>query len=231
VVKAAGEFALIVFGVLAALAFEGWRDDVRDRQAETEYVEDLREELAGNIRTVDLFLTSLGRSASRLENSINLLETGLYAESPADFVLGFFGGSAYVGQLQLDDVVFRDLTSSGRLQLIRDRTIRRSVIAHYNRLEANSARLEARLELYDSRLAPLVSRNLPVGLVDVRGGGRASSVLADAKPADVQAAAGALARAPSLAAEARAQLLTLREQVRMLRNIQRVLEEQAALLA
>ncbi len=73
--RSGAEFAIIVIGVLVALAVESWREDVADRELELEYLERLKndfhedsERITGAIeattvqqRHIDIALSVLGK--------------------------------------------------------------------------------------------------------------------------------------------------------------------------
>ena len=182
--RASAEFALIVLGVLVAFAVEGWWTNRQDRQAESEYISDLYDELERNVGAL-VGVDSLRAAAEvSLENALQLLEAGRHRDSAEVVVLGLVRGGFFVSIPRITDAVFRDLQNSGRLQLVRENDLRRGIMDHYGRLDATLVRMTGTQEDIHSGLAALLARHIPpgVGVQTTRGGVRSLLLAGPLRP-------------------------------------------------
>ncbi|MFZ9003032.1 MAG: DUF6090 family protein [Robiginitalea sp.] len=120
---AAGEVLLVVVGILIALQIDTWNEQRKERRAELEIIDNLRQEFQHNRKELDSILrvVSMNRDANR-------------------DLMGFFGRpKEELATLNIDSIVFfsiefqrfiptqnalTDLLQSGRLQLIRDESLK-----------------------------------------------------------------------------------------------------------
>jgi len=119
----AAEIAVVVAGVLIALALNAWWTDRDARARERLVLEDLREDFRfnkaeiGRIRDFsDLYLSRFDRLASMSDDSI----AGMSADATMDYILATFSNWTFdpvTGSLDA-------LIASGDMGLIRDRTLR-----------------------------------------------------------------------------------------------------------
>lgn len=125
----AGEFIIIVGGVLVALLVDEWRGVRADRALETQYVHRLREDLAWDIENSEEFEAILATKASvlqdllsddpirRLNEHENLIEDLIYSNFKA---------------LPANRTsTFQELQSTGNLHLIRDLELRGRISQYY----------------------------------------------------------------------------------------------------
>jgi hypothetical protein len=226
----AAEFALIVLGVLAALALENWWSGIRDRHSEAEYLADLRAELNLNIESQGQVADLRAQAEASLLRAENILETEQVPDSADIFVVELVRGGTFPTYPRLTTAVFDDLRSSGRLQLIQDATVRREVMEHYARLEANLERLSLLQQDYGSSLAALIAHHVPVRLVTRVPQGLSMAPASGASPSAFRAVAAALAADSALAGEIRAELRTLEGERSLLERLRQLLDEYAAVI-
>ena len=124
------EFLLIIVGILAALAFDGWMQDRRDYGAETAYLELLREDLAQIEDEVQQYVAF---ERSNLAIGASALHAIADENLPGDTVklgrlLSLTGGRR---TLRIISAAYDDLTSTGNLQLIRDPKLRRLIVQYF----------------------------------------------------------------------------------------------------
>ncbi len=123
------ELALLVGGILIALAVDGWMDDRRDARLERTYLERLERDLAQSQDTMEGFVT-------------------FERQQTADGVLAYRGlrGVPEIGRepvaealshlanrrtLRLQAATYRDLLSTGNLRLIRNPELREAIVRLY----------------------------------------------------------------------------------------------------
>lgn len=124
------EGLLIVVSVLIALAAEDWRQEVRDREVEGDYLAAIAEGLRSDTAEIQAVIEYSSRRAvyTRL-----VLETVLSGEPPAnpqDFLIGIEASSRFLAP-GLAREAYDDLLGSGQLNLIRNRQLRRQATSYY----------------------------------------------------------------------------------------------------
>ena len=144
IVGAVAELAIVVVGVMIALAADSWRQDLQEARVEAEYLDRLK-------RDVSAGLVVLARERDRyttVRNAAKLVTDSLDGESaPIDdqalvdnFILA--GQTGFDAEEMASDVTYNELVVSGRLNLIDDHSLRESVVAYYR----GSQRLAAGLQ-------------------------------------------------------------------------------------
>lgn len=153
----AGEFGVIVLGVLTALTLEsGWQHwrDVRDEDL---YVQALRSEVIENIAVIDERVELAQRARAGLLRAAQRLSAGEWDGPTRDIELPLFLGAATGLFPEVSRVVLSELTSTGRVGLIRDDELRREIQRGYALLDANLARLETNTSRYGGGLLNLMA--------------------------------------------------------------------------
>jgi hypothetical protein len=127
--RAAGEFAVIVLGVLVALFMEGAWEDWKERRLAETYIERLQVETAhnrtaiGNDRRMVDLMCPVGESLHRELNGLS--------ESPDSLLLT----QAFVVALHRArsdrTSTYQDLVATGRLALLDDADLRSSLLGYY----------------------------------------------------------------------------------------------------
>jgi hypothetical protein len=127
--RVAGEFAVIVLGVLVALFMESAWEDRQERQLAGEYVERLREEVRLNREELSSDLAFNAVNCQAASEAFAGLNEGP-AASPEDLLR-----SIWVAALnrtpQYRRSTYEDLVASGRLGIIRDAAVRDRIIDYY----------------------------------------------------------------------------------------------------
>ena len=154
------EFAVIVAGVLAALAAQAWWGGREERGRERDYLQRMTEELVRDSTELqDLLLPGTAAKMEALA-AVAPYVSGRNESVPDTLALlrhlsmaGRFGISA-VGPGR---VTFRDLESTGNLRLIQDPTLRAKIVSHYSAAERETefaAPRRSGYAMYFSRLVP-----------------------------------------------------------------------------
>ena len=125
------EFAVIVMGVLVALAVDEWQDARQDRSLELEYAARLRADLQADTLRLNRFARGpLGTKAEVLRLLQSETDPLSADRTPSEF-LGALERSTYWGLPETRDAVFRELESTGRLGLLGEPDLRSDLAAYY----------------------------------------------------------------------------------------------------
>lgn len=124
------EGLLIVVSVLLALAAEDWRQDVKDREVERDYLAAIAEGLRSDTAEIQAVIEY---SSRRTAYTRLVLETVLSGERPANpqaFLIGVEASSRFLTPVLARDA-YDDLLGSGQLNLIRNSRLRRQATSYY----------------------------------------------------------------------------------------------------
>ena len=135
------EFILIIVGILAALAIDGWMQDRQDRKSEVAYLELLRQDLIQIEETLQRFVDF---ETANLQNSAATYNAIAAKNLPGDVseLRKLIGGLSTRRTLRIVSGAYTDLTSTGNLQLIRSQDLREKMLRFF----AESARVELVIE-------------------------------------------------------------------------------------
>ena len=144
--RALAEFAVIVLGVLVALAADAWNDRRLDRLEEHEYLSRIHSDLIQDTLQYAFLLAWMDRkqvaldsvarwlSDERVTPDSAVMAPHLAAASNFGWNVGPFGTNA----------TFEDLRSSGKLGLIEDADLRTRLIRYREDAESEDRRIQAR---------------------------------------------------------------------------------------
>lgn len=144
--RAAAEFGVIVAGVLVALAVDEWRQSLRDRAAEIQYIERLIEDVRADTAELSGALGRGREKEVRLQRLMRLSERDLtdargLALAAEDLDRSQGWGWEYPSARR---VTFDELLSIGALGLIADVQVRDAISDYYWWHEDTEDRVEAR---------------------------------------------------------------------------------------
>jgi hypothetical protein len=135
------EFVLIIVGILTALAIDGWVQDRKDRSAELTYLEllsgDLIEIEDQLQRYVDFESDNLATSAALF----HALGPSSKDRDP-DRLRADLARLSARRTLQIESVTFTDLQSTGNLQIISNRDLRRRIVRYFSQTERRELIIE-----------------------------------------------------------------------------------------
>lgn len=145
------EFVVIVFGVLTALAADGWNDARLQRIEEAEYLKRLQADVQHDTAQHGYIIEFMDQKETSLRRLNALLTAQTFSEADtASLLLHLANASNFgwnVGPLARR-ATYEDLRSSGKLGLIRDPELRGDVINYQSRAEAQDRRIQARRTQY-----------------------------------------------------------------------------------
>jgi hypothetical protein len=162
----AAEFVVIVIGVLAALAADGWREDRIDLAAEAEFLARLRGDLQAD--TAELAETQR-RIAMKYAVLTSLSQDRLDPDDvdPTRLAADLAAATTWTWNFQtVHDVTFQELRSSGNLNLIRDAELRAQLSSYYSAYTNMAATVDAREPDFNALTYRLIPRQPPIAGVD-----------------------------------------------------------------
>ena len=146
------ETVVIVFGILVALAVDGYRSDLSDRRLERDYIDRIRADLNRDLEYVkDIWEPRLKRKRDALDSIAPIIRGQLPVP---DDKLGFLRDVSLGGVLGASvddwytDTTFRDMLATGNMRLIQDPDIRAIVSQYYAETENRTTRVAARFTDY-----------------------------------------------------------------------------------
>ena len=125
--RLAAEFFVIVVGVLVALGVDSWANDRADRVLEREYLQRLLDDARYDLREL-AFLDSIGRIG--LDASVALASPEQAADLTPAILVATVAAAAAERQPDLSRSTYRELLSSGRIDLIQSVDVRVALAAY-----------------------------------------------------------------------------------------------------
>ena len=124
------ELLLIVAGILIALAIDGWAEDRREREAETEYLELLLRDVREIEKEAQLQLEFEHDKVLTAGAAYALLEDANPAANGAE--IGVAISSLTIRRtVNLGSATYEQMVSSGHLQLLQNRELRDQLVRHF----------------------------------------------------------------------------------------------------
>jgi hypothetical protein len=124
------ELALLVVGILIALAVDGWIDDRRDARLERQYLELLVRDLDRDLQVLDDILEFEEAQAAASALAYRALRNGV-SPQVREAVASALGQLTARRTLRLGRATYTDLLSTGNLRLIRNTGLRDRIVRLY----------------------------------------------------------------------------------------------------
>lgn len=125
---AAGEFVLIVVGILLALAIDSWAEERKELAQADVYLKDMAAELRADMQHLEKSrerLETIKSSATRL---LLILASGeIEADDPGGLLMVAVAGEGVVRE----SAIWHEIQMTGALRLIPDPSLRSSIVSHY----------------------------------------------------------------------------------------------------
>ena len=128
--QSVAEFVVIVFGVLAALAIDQWWTEREDRNTEAEYISRIRADLNQDIRNFTRF-EEIYETKARIIKDLRDQPVSALLSRDLEALLQDLVFSGYYGVPGTQSTTFYELSSTGRLMLIQDVTLRDGLSRYY----------------------------------------------------------------------------------------------------
>ena len=128
------ELALLILGILIALAVDGWMDGRRDARAERQYLELLMRDLDRDLAVLDEFMAYEERQVADSVLAYRALRGGVAAED-REAVAVALSRLTSRRTLRLTRATYTDLLGTGNLRLIRTPALRDRIVGLYENTE------------------------------------------------------------------------------------------------
>ncbi len=140
---AIGEIILVVIGILIALQINNWNENRKYRNQEKQYINRLLIENKKNITTFTNEIKRLEKNNLTIKKFSNALNTKIYSDSlliqmANDYMIF---GSVYP-IFSPSTSTYKDLSSTGNLNLIEDTKLREQIVGHYEAYEFTEANVQ-----------------------------------------------------------------------------------------
>jgi hypothetical protein len=170
---AIGEIALVVIGILIALSINNWNIDRQNKKAEQNYLQRIIQNLNSDLEEGDAIkkirkfnealaifvLESLGAKTDHLKRHIFFkFISQEYLDTIGNLSTSFGQKLAqirYYDEFNVTDDTFKELISSGKIDLISEDLIKESILNYYGFLE-NSLQLEKLKEMERNKFVNLL---------------------------------------------------------------------------
>ncbi len=133
-VRALAELVIVILGVMIALAADSWRQDLQEAQIESEYLDRLSEDVSEGLKVLSYERKRFAAATVAARTIIKGMESQARSDDENLLVANLIA-AAFIGfdrEEMASDVTYSELVESGRLNLIKDHSLREGVIA-YNR--------------------------------------------------------------------------------------------------
>jgi hypothetical protein len=155
--RAFSELALIVVGVLIALAVNAWWSRRQDDARERAYLRQLLVDVQGNEQDIDRVLAQTQGAITALERLVDAFDAA--GPLPAcDTLSSLIRNSLTYSSVDLRSGTYSALMGTGEVRLIRNDSLRAQVISYASEVEGASARLEQWIPLMWDTAEPLRRR-------------------------------------------------------------------------
>ena len=128
-----GELFIVILGVMIALAADSWREDLKEAQIASEYLDRLNRDVSAGLKVLAnerARYVEVRRAAKMVFSTLDgELEAANDQSLAANFIVAAQTG--FDREEMASDVTYNELVVSGRLNLIEDHSIRESVVAYY----------------------------------------------------------------------------------------------------
>ena len=128
------ELALLITGILIALAVDGWIDGRRDERLERQYLELLSRDLERDLKVLEETLVFEEAQVAASALAYRALRSGAVPPEEREAVAAALGQLTARRTLRLGRATYTDLLSTGNLRLIRNADLRDRIVRLY---EAN----------------------------------------------------------------------------------------------
>lgn len=151
------EFVIVLAGILAALAFDDWRQDREDARRTGEHLAQIANEIRSNLWSIDRVRSHmLLRKRNSLELAIRYLDDPSRVNATPDQVLAAFAESTADATLWLSDNQLQALQNSGDLRLVDDPQLAGKLVGTYSAERALLPQVDALRGAYPSRVQELL---------------------------------------------------------------------------
>lgn len=128
---AIGEIVLVVIGILIALQINAWSNEQENRSSERTYLQALHFEISEDLQFYSNVADSLRKQRASAQHVIQFLEDPEAIISDSLLFINTFRNCADGENLTRTEVTWKELQSTGRLSLIRNKELVRQLFEYY----------------------------------------------------------------------------------------------------
>ncbi|MFT3896121.1 MAG: hypothetical protein QM719_00195 [Thermomonas sp.] len=155
------EFVIVLAGILAALAFDDWRQDREDASRTHEHLAQIANEIRSNLWTIHKIQNiAVVRKRQALEVVIRYLDDPAQASETPEKLLADFAESTITPTPWLHDSQLQALQNSGDLRLLDDPNLAGDLVATYAAERTLFPQIEAYRGAYPARVQELLPASL-----------------------------------------------------------------------
>ena len=151
---AIGEIALVVIGILIALQINSWSNKNKNDNLEIEYLKGIKTNIISDISELEWHFEADTTKLNSYTFLIRALNSDSIVSNSQDLITNLYASTGY-SWFEGENVVFEDMTSSGRLNLIQSDTLKYTIQKYY-RLFKEVIKQE---DLYNSEIKKYSDRN------------------------------------------------------------------------
>jgi len=154
------ELLVVVIGILMALGLDRLNQDRVDRQIEQAYFAQLIDDLESDVVLLDSAIGQANKHADAALRVLAVIEDGSGIVADKQAFAWDVNYSGYIAFFYPTDFSYRDLTSTGNMDLIRDTDLKRSIVGYYENIEYSEQFYEAWIDQAWKRLNPTLQNLL-----------------------------------------------------------------------
>lgn len=163
-----GEIVLVVVGILIALQLNAWKAEQKDRQLEQVHLQNLKEDLELQLEIIHAQMKHDTTLAMRADSAISYFKGELTLAQ----LEGILYGSSQLGYRKTfveSDASFKELLSTGGMNLITDPRIRKAFMRYHQQLAYTTKAVNTNNGLIDALFNTNASNNAPSFALDAQG--------------------------------------------------------------
>ena len=134
-IYAIGEILLVVIGILLALQINNWNQYLQDRTKEKEYLNSIKQDLAIDTNNLDLVLMEVEKNLNAAVTLITFLDEPKTGTFDTTRIYESISHAGFLRNWETNAPTFDDLRSTGNLQLISNRELKKSISSYYTFIE------------------------------------------------------------------------------------------------
>jgi hypothetical protein len=140
VLYATGEIVLVMVGILLALQIDNWNEDRKDRSIEEQYMERLLHDLQNDVIYFESQILLCERAVSHLDSF--LIEMYIAPVGPDDVRRITKHGALQTDDLTLKNSTYRELISTGSMNIFSDQNIKAAIMDYYHLGEETASQIK-----------------------------------------------------------------------------------------
>ena len=184
-----GEIAIIVIGILIAIALDNCNDARNAGRLESEYIARLTEDLRTDTMTFGFVDRALTRKVAALSHADSIINARAALGDTLTFLQALINAANFSwNQPRVRTTTFQELQSTGNLRLISDPEIRAMIVRYYTSAEGDYLRIAARQTRYGDLTYELLPRKDEFVLDSTAARSRMSSLTNSVLRSDISGA-------------------------------------------